>query len=48
MRGLREEPIAVPDSGYVESLGVTHEVGYDVECYQVLEDFEALPKAVFS
>ena len=39
-RGLRDEPIAVTDSGYVDRLGVTHEVGYDVEGNQVLEDFE--------
>ena len=38
--GLRDEPIAVTDSGYVDRLGVTHEVGYDVEGNQVLEDFE--------
>ena len=37
---LRDEPIAVTDSGYVDRLGVTHEVGYDVEGNQVLEDFE--------
>ena len=29
--GLRDEPIAVPDSGYVNRLGITHEVVYDVE-----------------
>ena len=40
VRGLRDEPIAVTDSGYVDRLGVTHEVGYDVEDNQVLEDFE--------
>ena len=40
VRGLRDEPIAVTDSGYVDRLGVTHEVGYDVERNQVLEDFE--------
>ena len=40
VRGLRDEPIAVTDSGYVDRLGVTHEVGYDVEGNQVLEDFE--------
>ena len=37
---LRDEPIAVTDSGYVDRLGVTQEVGYDVEGNQVLEDFE--------
>ena len=40
VRGLWDEPIAVTDSGYVDRLGVTHEVGYDVEGNQVLEDFE--------
>ena len=39
-RRLRDEPIAVTDSGHVDRLGVTHEVGYDVEGNQVLEDFE--------
>ena len=38
--GLRDEPIAVIDSGYVDRLGVTHEVGYNVEGNKVLEDFE--------
>ena len=40
VRGLRDEPIAVTDSGDVDRRGVTHEVGYDVEGNQVLEDFE--------
>ena len=40
VRGLWDEPNAVTDSGYVDRLGVTHEVGYDVEGNQVLEDFE--------
>ena len=40
VRRLRDEPIAVTDSGYVDRPGVTHEVGYDVEGNQVLEDFE--------
>ena len=39
-RGLRGKPIAVTDSGYVDRLGVTHEVGYDVEGNQVLVDFK--------
>ena len=39
-RGLRDEPIAVTDSGFVDRLSVTHEVGYDIEGNQVLEDFE--------
>ena len=30
-RGLPGEPIAVTDSGYVDRLGITHEVGYNVE-----------------
>ena len=38
--GLCDVPIAVTDSGYIDRLGVTHEVGYDVEGNQVLEDFE--------
>ena len=40
LRRLRDEPVAVTDSGYVDRLGVTHEVGYDVEGNQVLEDFK--------
>ena len=40
VRGLLDEPIAVIDSGYVDRLSVTHEVGYNVEGNQVLEDFE--------
>ena len=39
IHGLWDEPIAVTDSGYVDRLGVTHEVGYDVEGNQVLDDF---------
>ena len=39
-RGLRDKPIAVTDSVYVDRLGVTHKVCYDVEGNQVLEDFE--------
>ena len=38
--GLWDKPIAVTDSGYVDRLGVTHQVGYDMEGNQVLEDFE--------
>ena len=30
VRRLRDEPIAVTDSGYVDRLVVTHEVGYDM------------------
>ena len=40
VRGLQDKPIAVTDSGYVDRLGVTHKVGYDVQGNQVLEDFE--------
>ena len=40
VRGLWDEHIAVTDSGYVDRPGVSHEVGYDVEGIQVLEDFE--------
>ena len=40
VRGLQDEPIAVIDFGYVDRLSVTHEVGYNVEGNQVLEDFE--------
>ena len=40
VHGLRDEPIEVTDSGYVDRLGVIHEVAYDVEGNQVLQDFE--------
>ena len=40
VRGLRDEPIAVTHSRYVDRLGVTHEVGYNLEGNQVLENFE--------
>ena len=40
VRGLRDEPITVTDSGCLDRLGVTDEVGYNVEGNQVLEDFE--------
>ena len=40
VRGLRDVPIAFTDSGYVDRLSGTHEVRYDVEGNQVLEDFE--------
>ena len=39
-RGLHVEPIAVTDSGYVDRLGITHELSYDLDGYQVLVDFE--------
>ena len=39
-RGHCDEPIAVTDSRCVDRLGVTHDVDYDVEGNQVLEDFE--------
>ena len=37
---LWDKPIAVTDSGYVDRLGVTHEVGNNVEGNEVLEDLE--------
>ena len=40
VHGLRNEPNAVTDSGYVDRRGVTHEVGFDMEGNQVLKDFE--------
>ena len=40
VRGLQDEPIAVTDSRYVDRLGITHVVGYKVECIQVLKDFK--------
>ena len=40
VKGLRDEPIAVTDARYVDRFGVEHEVGYDVDGQQVLEDFE--------
>jgi len=40
VRGLRDEPIAVTDARYIDKFGGEHEIGYDVEGNQVLEDFE--------
>ena len=40
VRGLRDEPITVTDSGYFDRLCVAHEVGYNVEGNQVLEGFK--------
>ena len=40
VNGLRDEHITVTESGYVDRLGITHKVGYDVEGNQVLKDFE--------
>ena len=40
VRGLRDEPIAVTDVRYIDKFGGEHEIGYDVEGNQVLEDFE--------
>ena len=39
-RGRHDKPITVIDSGYVNRLGVSHEVGYDVEGNQVLTYLE--------
>ena len=38
--GLHNKPITVTDLGYVNRLGVTHEVDYDVQGNQVLNDFK--------
>ena len=40
VRGLWDKHIAVTDSEYVDRHGVIHEVGYNVEGNQVLEDFD--------
>src|SRR5436853_3212518 len=42
VRGLRDEPIAVTDARYIDKFGGEHEIGYDVEGNQVLEDFEVV------
>ena len=39
-KGLHPPPIAVTDRSYVDRLGIEHEVGYDVDGQQVLEDIE--------
>ena len=38
-KGLHPPPIALTDRSYVDRFGMEHEVGYDVDCQQVLEDF---------
>ena len=40
VRGLWDESNEVTDSGHVDRLVVTYEVGYDVKGNQVFEDFE--------
>ena len=39
-KGLHPQPISVTDRSYVDRFGMEHEVGYDVDGQQVLEDFE--------
>ena len=39
-KGLHPPPIAVTDRSYVDRFGMEHEVGYDVDGQQVLEDFK--------
>ena len=39
-KGLHPPPIAVTDRNYVDRFGIEHEVGYDVDRQQVLENFE--------
>ena len=39
-KGLHPPPIAVTDRSYVDRFGMEHEVGYDVDGQQVLDDFE--------
>ena len=39
-KGLHPPPIAVTDRSYIDRFGMEHEVGYDVDGQQVLEDFE--------
>ena len=39
-KGLHPPPSAVTDRSYVDRSGMKHEVGYDVDGQQVLEDFE--------
>ena len=39
-KGLHPPPIAVTDRSYVDRFGMEHEVEYDVDSQQVLEDFE--------
>ena len=40
VKGLHPPPIALNNRSYVDRLGMKHEVGYDVDGQQVLEDFE--------
>ena len=40
VKGLHPPPVAVTDRSYVDRFGMDHEVGYDVDGQQVLEDFE--------
>ena len=39
-KGLHPPPIAVTDRSYVDWFGMEHDVGYDMDGQQVLEDFE--------
>ena len=39
-KGLHPPPITVTDRSYVDRFGMEHEVGYDVDGQQVLEDFK--------
>ena len=49
-KGLHPPRIAVTDRSYVDRFGIEHEVGYDVDGQQVLEDFEveAIMGSVYS
>jgi hypothetical protein len=40
VKDLRPPPLAATERGFVDKFGTTHEVGYDVDGNQVLEDFE--------
>ena len=40
VKDLRPPPLAATELSFVEKFGTTHEVGYDVDGNQVLEDFE--------
>ena len=39
-KGLHPPPVTVTDRSYVDRFGMEHEVGYDVNGQQVIEDFE--------
>ena len=39
-KGLHSPPIAVTNKSYVDRFGTEHEVGYDVDGQQFLEDFK--------